>query len=57
MEVSENFWQSHKESREKLDEDMANLPYSKKLEILEKMKVDHEAMMNAKVESEEVLDK
>jgi len=57
VEVSENFWQSHKESREKLDEDMANLPYSKKLEILEKMKVDHEAMMNAKVESEEVLDK
>ena len=42
------FWRRHRESRKKIDEELANLPYEKKLEILEKMQANHEAMRNAK---------
>jgi len=42
------FWRRHAESRKKIDEDFAKLPYKKKLEITEIMRANHEAMRNAK---------
>ncbi len=42
------FWRRHLESRETIYKEMADLPYEKKLEIVKKMKANHEAMRNAK---------
>ncbi len=41
------FWQRHSESRRKIDEDYAKLPFEKKLEILEVMRSNHQAMREA----------
>ncbi len=42
------FWKRHNESRRKIDEDFAKLPFAEKLRIKEKMDAAHDAMRNAK---------
>ena len=48
IENPEAFWRGRAKARQKLREYMANLPFSKKIEIIEKMRANHIAMRNAK---------
>ena len=43
-EEQREFWRRHAESRKKMDEDFAKLPFEKKLEIAEQMRANHEAL-------------
>lgn len=43
-EEQKAFWERHAEARKRIDEDMAKLPYEKKMEIAEKLQADYEVM-------------
>jgi hypothetical protein len=42
------FWKARLKSREALGKYFASLPFSKKIDIIEKMRANHDAMRNAK---------
>ena len=43
------FWAKHDVAHRSLGERLANLPYAEKLEIMNKMEANHDAMRNARV--------
>ncbi len=45
---SEEFWKRHAESRRKINEEWAKLPFEEKIKLREKMRANHEAMRKAK---------
>ena len=44
------FWEKHEEARAQRDKKLARLPFSEKLAILERLKIDCEVLQNAKEE-------
>jgi len=45
---SKRFWQAHEKARESMDKRLANLPFSKKVAIVDRMREDRASLANAK---------
>ncbi len=45
---SKKFWQAHEKARENMDKRLANLPFSKKVAIVDRMREDRISLVNAK---------
>lgn len=48
IQDTKKFWQTHKESRDAIDKDIASRPLKERLMVREKMRANHAAMRNAR---------
>lgn len=48
LKDSKKFWEKHKKAREALEKRTANLPFSKKVVITEKLQADYEVLQRAR---------
>ena len=53
LKDSKKFWETHKKAREARDKRLAELPFSIKVTITEKLQTDSEALRNARVKSKQ----